>query len=112
MNFRPINPACPSCGARDITYTCEPKCCFNHLCNGCNATFQLVTEKAGGELEAAARAGLPASGPEDTLAPTTGCARCESTAVYELERPVDGATHVCGACFALLTFGYDELAQN
>ena len=112
MKFLPLNPACPSCGSRDLTYTCEPKCCFNHLCNGCNATFQLVTEKSGGELPAAARAGLPGAGPDDSLAPTTGCARCESLAVYELDPVVDAATHVCGACFALLTFAITDVAQN
>jgi len=112
MNFRPINPACPSCGSHEITYTCEPKCCFNHLCNDCNATFQLTTEKVGRELAAAERAGLPGSGPEDALVPTTGCARCESTAVYELDAPLDAATHVCGACFALLIFAVTEVAQN
>jgi len=112
MKFLPLNPACPSCGSRDLTYTCEPKCCFNHLCNGCQASFLLGTEKAGRELAAADRAGLPAVGPADSLAPTTGCARCESTAVYELDSAVGAATHVCGACFALLTFAITDVAQN
>mgnify|MGYP001619709065 CR=1 FL=1 len=60
MNFRPISPACPSCGSREITYTCEPKCCFNHVCNHCHASFMLVTEKLGRELPPGDRAGLPA----------------------------------------------------
>ncbi len=25
---------------------------------------------------------------------------------------LDGATHACGACFALLTFSIEEVAQN
>lgn len=112
MKFSPLSPACPSCGSRSLTYTCEPKCCFNHVCNDCQASFLLATEKLRRDLPAAARAGLPAVGPIDPLAPCVGCDRCESTAVYELESSLDGATHVCGACFALLKFSIEGLAQN
>lgn len=103
---------CPCCGSPDVTYTCEPKCCFNHVCNECHASFMLGTEKLGRELPEAERAGLPSEGPEDSLAPTVGCDRCESTAVYHLGDELDGATHVCGTCFALLRFTIEDVEQN
>lgn len=112
MQFSPLRPACPVCGSREITYTCEPKCCFNHVCNDCHASFMLATEKAGAELPPGLRRGLPAAGPADPLAPCVGCDRCQSTAVYELESGVGDATHVCGGCFALLKFGIEDVAQN
>lgn len=112
MKFIPLRVACPSCGSREITYTCEPRCCFNHICNECQASFLLATEKLGRELPEAERAGLPAAGPSDALAPCVGCDRCESTAVYELESSLEDATHVCGECLALLRFCVEDVAQN
>lgn len=112
MKFLPFSVACPNCHSRNITYTCEPKCCFNHVCNDCHASFMLATEKLGRDLPAADRTGLPATGPADALAPTVGCDRCESLAIYELEGGLDGATHVCGECFALLKFALADVEQN
>ncbi|MBI4466567.1 MAG: hypothetical protein HY656_03960 [Acidobacteria bacterium] len=66
----------------------------------------------GRELPAAERSGLPSSGPADALVPTVGCERCESVAVYELETPLESATHVCGNCYALLTFTITDVVQN
>jgi hypothetical protein len=88
--------ACPLCGSTDITYACEPKCCFNHVCGGCLATFEPVTRIIGG-----GRAGFAA--PEtlpDACDPTVACAKCESVAVYVLD---DGrlACHDCGASLEL-----------
>jgi len=48
MKFLPLKVSCPVCGSQNITYTCEPKCCFNHICDSCYATFQLLTETVGG----------------------------------------------------------------
>ncbi|MFQ5662707.1 MAG: hypothetical protein ACE5HL_02620 [Terriglobia bacterium] len=112
MKFSPLRLACPNCGSRSITYTCEPECCFNHVCNDCQASFMLGTEKVGRELPEAEREGLPREGPSDPLAPCVGCERCESTAVYEIEAGLDAATHVCGSCYALLTFRVSDVAQN
>ncbi len=112
MRFSPLQVNCPTCGSQDVTYTCEPECCFNHVCNACHSSFMLGTEKLGRELPEAERAGLPSEGPEDSLAPTVGCDRCESTAVYQLEQEFGGATHVCGACSALLKVTIGDVAQN
>ncbi|MFQ5776869.1 MAG: hypothetical protein ACE5IP_02540 [Terriglobia bacterium] len=112
MKFAAFTLACPNCGSRGITYTCEPKCCFNHVCNDCHASFLLGTERVGGELPETDRAGLPNEGPEDSLAPCVGCEGCESLAVYEIEGGLDSATHVCGACFALLRFSIEDVGQN
>ncbi|MEE8201640.1 MAG: hypothetical protein V3R29_10780 [Candidatus Acidoferrales bacterium] len=112
MKFLPLSVACPNCGSRNVTYTCEPKCCFNHLCNACYTSFMLGTEKLGRELPTTKREGLPPEGPEDALAACVGCQRCESIAVYQLERELDGATHVCGACFALLKCTIEDVVQN
>lgn len=112
MRFAPLTLACPTCGSRSITYSCEPKCCFNHVCNECQVSFLVKTEKVGGELPEGDRAGLPDEGPQDSLAPCVGCERCESIAVYAIEGGFAGATHVCGGCFALLRFGIEDVVRN
>ena len=53
MILRPLTIACPSCGSTDVTYTCEPKCCFNHICAACYTTFELATEALGRRLVSA-----------------------------------------------------------
>ena len=111
MKFAPLSAVCPACGSREITYTCEPKCCFNHVCNDCHASFMLVTERLGGELSAEDRRGLPAAGPADALAPCVGCERCESIAVYHIEGD-PAERHVCGECFALLKFAIEDVVRN
>lgn len=111
MKFAPLSVVCPACGSPAITYTCEPKCCFNHVCNDCHASFMLATERLGGELPEEDRPGLPATGPADALAPCVGCERCESIAVYRIDGDPDGA-HVCGECFALLCFAIEDVVRN
>ena len=99
MTLRPLTVQCPTCGAADVTYTCEPKCCFNHLCGTCYTTFELLTKPLGGALTVSA---MP-SEERDSLAPTVACARCESLDVYVVERE-DAAPRqlVCATCHALL----------
>jgi hypothetical protein len=38
---------CPKCGGAEIIYSCEPKCCFNHVCADCRSTFEINTVKTG-----------------------------------------------------------------
>jgi hypothetical protein len=100
---------CPSCGSGDITYTCEPRCCFNHICAACYTTFQLFTEPLGRVLT-----GLEKPQEErDCLTPTVACAQCESIEVYMVE-PGGGsqAELVCTECRALLRLGFDTVESR
>jgi hypothetical protein len=103
MILHPLTVQCPACGSSDITYTCEPKCCFNHLCGACYTTFELFTQPTGGTLRAVE---VP-SGERDSLAPTVACARCESLEVYAVAGEASSSTQlVCAACHALLELGF------
>lgn len=106
MKFLPLKVSCPVCGSQNITYTCEPKCCFNHICDSCYATFQLLTETVGGVLEGI---DIQTEG-RDPLAPTTACAKCESLDVYMLEDGTSqGGKLVCASCYSLLTLVIDSI---
>ena len=117
MDTLPLTAACPGCGADDITYTCEPNCCFNHLCGKCYKAFELASNLVG-------EAPTPIEAPSterDTLAPTVACARCESLDVFEVKEVTmkdeskneDSAPAakrlVCAACRALLELEYREV---
>src|ERR1700741_1510386 len=95
MKLLALKVICPVCGSKSVTYTCEPKCCFNHICDSCYTTFELTTSIAGGGLD------IGDFQPEekDSLAPTVACTRCESLDVYSLE---DVNPLVCASCHALL----------
>lgn len=109
MTLHPLIVQCPSCGSTDITYTCEPACCFNHICAGCYTTFQLVTEALGGTLSG----GQVPSAPRDCLAPTVACACCQSLDIYMVdEADVSGGQLVCVACHALLKLGFDGVESR
>jgi transposase-like protein len=109
MRLAPLAVRCPNCSASDITYTCEPKCCFNHVCNDCHASFQLVAAKVGELPQPLAVPALPS----DALGPTTGCPRCESIRVFRIE---DDATHAgrlaCADCGAVLELAFEDVARN
>ncbi len=93
---------CPLCGSADTFYSCEPKCCFNHVCGDCKATFEPVTNFAG-----SFRRGLQPPDPlPDASEPAVACAKCESVAVFVAE---DGAL-VCTDCGAVLTLELTEIA--
>ena len=102
MKLLPIKIACPVCSSENITYTCEPKCCFNHICDSCYSTFELATGVIGGDLE------VEDFQPEerDPLTPTAACARCESIDVYALE---GGDTLICVSCHARLNLVLDSI---
>ncbi len=95
---------CPNCASEQIVYTCEPKCCFNHLCAGCQTTFQLITQKLGGSP-------LPPRSdvtPPESSDPTAACAACESLRVYGVS--VSGSKVACADCGALLGLAYEDIA--
>ena len=101
MRARKLGLACPVCRSGEILYSCEPKCCFNHVCADCRTTFEPVTRAVGGTLTGVAP---PDPLPECTE-PTVACAKCESTRVYVLE---DGRL-VCAACGSLLELELTEI---
>jgi hypothetical protein len=104
-----LTVACPSCGSRDITYSCEPKCCFNHLCGNCYATFELLTVPVGKKIDDLE---VP-SGGRDCLAPTTACALCESLDLYQIDKGEGlGAELYCASCHALLKLEFDAVESN
>jgi hypothetical protein len=109
MTPQPLLVQCPSCGSGDITYTCEPKCCFNHICAACYTTFQLFTEPLGRVLT-----GLEKPLQErDCLAPTVACAQCTGIEVYMVE-PAGGSQGelFCAECRALLRLGFDAVESR
>lgn len=86
--------SCPLCGSQEVFYSCDPKCCFNHVCQGCGATFEPVTRRRGD-----ARRTIQAPDPlPDATDPAVACAACESIAVYV---DADGAL-VCQDCGVVL----------
>ena len=93
---------CPVCGSFDIVYSCEPKCCFNHVCSDCTASFQPITHATGERMD---RVSPPDPLP-DCTEPAVACEKCESIAVYALE---DGRL-VCTACGIVLSLEYTEIA--
>ena len=104
MLLHPLRVQCPSCGSSAITYTCEPKCCFNHICADCYTTFELFTEP----LERTLAGTEKPIDERDCLAPTVACARCESIEVYALGQAAEGSqqTLACTDCEAILQLGY------
>ena len=104
MKTTRLSLACPVCQSREVFYSCTPNCCFNHVCSDCGATFEPVTEAAGGSL-----AGVePPDPPPDASDPTVACFKCDSTAVYAL---ADGRL-VCAKCGLLLKLEITEIAPS
>jgi hypothetical protein len=97
---------CPTCGSAEVVYSCEPKCCFNHVCAECRSSFQLVSRKTGRfDRETALATEEPLSGD-----PTAACAACESLRLAVMESTQDGTTLLCGDCRAVLELAYEEVA--
>ncbi|MBV9088123.1 MAG: hypothetical protein JOY79_11605 [Acidobacteriaceae bacterium] len=99
---------CPKCGGSDIVYSCEPKCCFNHVCADCRSTFEINTQKTGRFDQAA---GADAQEP-DSGDPTTGCANCESLCIAVVSSGPDETLLVCGKCHAVLRMGIENLVEG
>jgi len=98
---------CPECNSRDVVYSCEPKCCFNHVCADCKTTFQITTEKAGPADPNAPSFSKPESGD-----PTTSCAVCHSLRVGVLSSSDDQTTLACGECKAVLSLQYEDVVSG
>ena len=99
---------CPKCGGKEIVYSCEPKCCFNHVCADCRSTFEINTVKTGQSLAAATvTVEEPQSGE-----PTTCCASCDSLRVAVLKSEGDETLLCCGACGAISTMVIEEFVAG
>jgi len=103
MTLTPISVACPQCGSPDVFYSCNPACCYNHVCNKCYTTFELETVRVG---EFAEDLEVPSN--PDPTSTTAPCARCHEPRVFAI--PGDKPQYVCAACKALLTLEYTEIA--
>lgn len=104
MKTSKLKFTCPVCGSTGVFYSCEPKCCFNHVCNDCSSTWEPATRVLGGRIAGIERPDPLPESDESTVA----CAKCESTAVYSLE---DGRL-VCADCGLLLELEITELAAT
>ena len=113
IDFQPVPPVtvkeivrCPQCQSANIVYTCEPKCCFNHICADCRSTFQLNTERAGRfDRETL----LNVSAPESSE-PTAECANCGSLKVAVLDSPTDEL--LCADCRAVSKLLIEEFVAG
>ena len=95
---------CPTCGGSEIIYSCEPKCCFNHVCADCRTSFQVITRKTGRfDRESTIAPVEPPSGD-----PTTGCAACDSL-LLALVSEGPPAILVCGKCRAVLELAIEDV---
>lgn len=103
MKTTPLTFTCPKCGSTDVFYSCEPKCCFNHVCATCRTTFEPETRTTGEKVQAE-----PPEEERDTTGPTCQCAACESINVFALE---DGRP-VCTNCGALQEIEFAEIAES
>jgi hypothetical protein len=99
---------CPHCGGSEIVYSCEPKCCFNHVCADCRSTFEINTEKTGRfDHESAIEAGEPPSGEV-----TTGCANCESLRLAVVSTSNNEILLLCGRCRAVVKVIVEEFVPG
>ena len=104
VKSRKLEIACPGCGSLDVSYSCSPECCFNHVCADCYTTFEPVAIATDGTLP-----GIEPPEPlPDAADPTVACAKCESTAVY---MTTDDSL-VCSECGALLVLELTEVAPG
>ena len=101
MRTRRLEISCPQCGSAEVSYTCTPNCCFNHVCAGCGATFEPVTRATGHTVGGV----VPPDPLPEPADPTVACARCESTEVYLTPANVT----VCAQCGAVLEVELTEI---
>src|SRR5262245_19561936 len=114
MKLSELRVACPSCGSQEVAYTCQPDCCFNHVCESCLASFELATELLEDAHQTARwPANQTAHWPsvelvetpiraEDSCRPTAACARCRGLNVYQMLQDSGEDLLACADCRALL----------
>lgn len=105
---RKLAIACPQCGGSEISYSCSPNCCFNHVCGDCYTTFEPVTRATGAKL---ADVTPPEPMPE-AADPTVACVKCDSTAVYMVGGGAMSEELVCAKCGAVLTLELTKIAPG
>ncbi len=99
---------CPKCGGAEIVYSCEPKCCFNHVCADCRSTFEINTQKTGQhDRTTPVQAEAPASGD-----PTTACAACESLRLTVLKSDASEILLLCADCRAVSRMVIEEFVTG
>ena len=101
---------CPKCGSAEIVYSCEPKCCFNHVCADCRSTFEINTAKTGQSM--AMDAAAPPVEEPPSGEPTTCCASCESLRVAVLQYQDYEALLFCGKCGAISKMVIEEFVEG
>lgn len=94
----PLRLRCPACGGSDVIYSCEPSCCFNHVCAACRTAFYPSTAATGRRV-----AGLVERPAGDCTDPTVACEDCGSLAVAML-----GDELVCTRCGAVLALTIED----
>ena len=109
MELAPLSVACPRCNSTEVLYSCNPACCFNHVCGSCYTTFELATTLVGefqGEVG-------PLPPDPDPTAPTAPCARCRESKIFSIE---DGGTSkgqlLCVSCKALLDLIVEDIVPG
>jgi transcription initiation factor TFIIIB Brf1 subunit/transcription initiation factor TFIIB len=96
--------ACPQCGSMDVSYSCSPSCCFNHVCAECFTTFEPATEATGRMVSGVE----PPKPLPEAADPTAACARCESIRVYRMTEE----ELVCAECGAVLRLVLNEIVPG
>ena len=99
---------CPTCNSADVIYSCEPKCCFNHVCSECRTSFELATHRTGSALNQHLEASIQEPSSGDPAAP---CAVCESLRLAVIESN-GGYSIVCANCGAVLQLQYENVAAE
>src|SRR5215831_7943774 len=99
MKVTSLKIRCPKCGSGNVVYSCEPDCCFNHVCENCLESFQLATRDLGSSIT-----GLGCERyREDSCDPTARCAKCLSLDVCSAyDDDAVASTIVCLSCGAVL----------
>ena len=108
MTLLPLSFKCPQCGSEEVFYSCQPACCFNHVCRRCYTTFEPITVRVGdftGDVGPAPQV--------DSTAPTAPCARCGEWRLFALSDPsIPPGQLLCISCGALLTLEITEVAAG
>ena len=107
MSLTTLQARCPRCQSADVFYSCLPSCCFNHICDECQSSFELST------FLLPSPAPIPPN-PEDgwlppdrdSCSPTAPCAKCQGINVYQIS---GGEALLCLDCRSLLKITYENV---